>query len=450
MNPEFPFLTTRKVFSVSELVGSVSELLEAHFGAIFLEGEITNLRQPASGHLYLTLRDDTSQIKGVVFRRQVRLFDFTPEDGTTVICRGRLNVYEARGDLQMIIDWMEPSGRGAYRMALEKLKKKLAAEGLFNEAKKKPLPVLPRVIGVVTSPTGAAIRDILKVIRKRNERVTVLIYPALVQGTQAPDEIAEGIAYFNRHNLTDVLIVGRGGGSAEDLDGFNSEKVVRAIAASDIPVISAVGHEIDITLSDLAADYRAPTPTAAAEAVILEKEQWLERIGDLQKRMANDFQLILQRSRNELQQLESRLVDPRHRLSLIRMKLDDYLTRLSTQLSQNLQTQRLRVAENHRHLMRLTPPKLLSNMRTTLDLQSKHLGEDITHMIQSKRTTLAGYASLLGSYNPKNVLRRGYSITLSEATGAIVKNAKSVTKGEMVKVLLAKGTLGCEVKKHSS
>jgi len=450
MNPEFPFLTTRKVFSVSELVGSVSELLEAHFGAIFLEGEITNLRQPASGHLYLTLRDDASQIKGVVFRRQVRLFDFTPEDGTTVICRGRLNVYEARGDLQMIIDWMEPSGRGAYRMALEKLKKKLAAEGLFNEAKKKPLPVLPRVIGVVTSPTGAAIRDILKVIRKRNERVTVLIYPALVQGTQAPDEIAEGIAYFNRHNLADVLIVGRGGGSAEDLNGFNSEKVVRAIAASDIPVISAVGHEIDITLSDLAADYRAPTPTAAAEAVILEKEQWVERFGNLQKRITNNFNLILQRSRNKLQQLESRLVDPRHRLSLIRMKLDDYLTRLSTQLSQNLQTQRLRVAENHRHLMRHTPPNLLSNMRTTLNLQGKRLGEDITRIIQSKRTTLAGYASLLESYNPKNVLRRGYSITLSEATGAIVKNAKSVTKGEMLKVLLAKGTLGCEVKKHSS
>lgn len=448
MNPELPFLTTRKVFSVSELVGSVSELLEAHFGAIFIEGEITNLRQPASGHIYLTLKDSTAQIKGVIFRRQARLFDFMPEDGMTVICRGRLAVYGARGDLQMIIDWMEPSGRGAYRIALEKLKKKLADEGLFDEANKKPLPILPRVIGVVTSPTGAAIRDILKVIRKRNERVTVLLYPARVQGTQAPDEIAEGIAYFNRHNLTDVLIVGRGGGSAEDLDAFNSERVVRAIAASAIPVISAVGHEIDFTLSDLAADYRAPTPTAAAEVVILEKEQWLKRIQEFRQRLTNNFQLVIERRKNVLGQLESQLVDPRHRLSLIRMKLDDYLGRLNTQASQNLQTQRLRLSETQRHLIRLTPPKILSNLRPTLNLQSERLVENVSRIIESRRTTLTGYASLLDSYNPKNVLQRGYSITISESTGAIIKNSKSVSTGEMVKVLLAKGALGCEVKKH--
>ncbi len=450
MNPELPFLTTRKVFSVSELVGSVSDLLEAHFGAIFLEGEITNLRQPVSGHLYLTLKDSNAQIKGVVFRRQARLFDFTPENGMTVICRGRLTVYETRGDLQMIIDYMEPSGRGAYRMALEKLKKKLAGEGLFDESRKKQLPVLPRVIGIVTSPTGAAIRDILKVIRKRNERVTVLIYPARVQGAQAPGEIAEGIATFNRHDLADVLIVGRGGGSTEDLDAFNSEEVIRAIAASDIPVISAVGHEIDITLSDLAADVRAPTPTAAAEMVILEKEQWVKRIQELKTRLMHDFQLLIERRRNGLRQLESQLVDPRHRLSLIRMKLDDLLARLSGQMAHQVQIKRRNVLDTQHHLSRFTPRQMLLESRRSLSLLTDRLREGVARLIRDRRTELTGYAALLGSYNPKNVLRRGYSITLSEATGAIVKDAKNVTKGEMVKILLAEGTLGCMVKKRVS
>ncbi len=449
MNPEFPFLTTRKVYSVSELIGTVSELMEAHFGAIFLEGEITNLRQPASGHLYLTLKDNSAQIKGVVFRRQARLFDFTPEDGMTVLCRGRLNVYELRGDLQVIIDYMEPSGRGAYRLALEKLKKKLAAEGLFDESKKKPLPILPGVIGVVTSPTGAAIRDILKVIQKKNEKVTVLIYPARVQGEQAPSEIAEGIAYFNRHRLADVLIVGRGGGSTEDLDAFNHERVVRAIAASEIPVISAVGHEIDITLSDLVSDVRAPTPTAAAELVILEKEQWIKRIQELQTRLTKDFQLILERKRNQVKGLESRLVDPRHLLTVTRMKLDDTLARLTESLSRVITSRRLRVTEYRHQLMRLSPHTVLAEKRRILSVESEKLFKGTTQLIRERRVTLHNYASLLDSFNPKNVLRRGYSITFSEKTGQVVRDARRVDIGDQVRVVLSKGALGCEVKNRS-
>ncbi len=447
MEIDLPFLTTRKVFTVSEFVHQVAELLEAHFGTVFIEGEITNLRQPASGHLYLTLKDSQAQIKGIVFRRQARILDFTPEEGMAVTCRGRLNIYEARGDLQVIIDYMEPSGRGADRVALEKLKKKLAAEGLFDESRKKPLPSLPRVIGVITSPTGAAIRDILKVIRRKNEKVTVLIYPVRVQGDLAPREIAEGLAYFNRHRLADVLIVGRGGGSAEDLSAFNHESVVRAVAASEIPVISAVGHEIDITLSDLAADRRAPTPTAAAEAVILERQRWIERIGEQKVRLARDFQLIVERKKSRMRELESRLLDPRHRLSLIRMKLDELYARLSEILSRKLQIRRLMVDDRWHRLERLSPRMLLAEKRRVLTREGERLRKGMAHIFQARREKVATYASLLESFNPRNVLKRGYSLTFREATGTILKDAGEVGRGETVRVVLAKGALGCEVRR---
>ncbi len=452
MNPEFPFLTTlttRKIFSVSELTGQVAELLEAHFGTVFVEGEITNLRIPASGHLYMSIKDSKAQIRGIMFRRQVRLLDFTPENGMTVICRGHLDFYDARGDLQMVIDAMEPSGRGAYRMALERLKKKLSEEGLFDVSRKKPLPILPRVIGVVTSPTGAAIRDILKVIRTRNEKVTILIYPARVQGGQAPEDITEGITFFNRHHLADVLIVGRGGGSAEDLDAFNTERVVRAIAASRIPVISAVGHEIDVTLSDLAADVRAPTPTAAAETVILERGQWLKRMNELQNRLIQGFQLLVEQKKSRLRGLESRLVDPRHQASLIRLKLDEYLARLTRHVSQGLQFRKLRLAENRRRLFRCSPYGLLPENRQKLRHFKKQLADSISHLLKTKRTNLTSYTSLLDSFSPRNVLKRGYSITFREATGAIVRDAGKVGIGENVRVMVAKGSLKCEVKKHA-
>lgn len=448
MQTEFPFLTTRRVFTVSELVGTVAELLDAHFGSILLEGEITNLRQPSSGHVYLTLKDAGAQLKGVIFRRQLRLLDFTPEDGMQVLCRGRLAVYEARGDLQVIIDWMEPSGRGAARVALERLKKKLAAEGLFDEARKKPLPALPRVIGVVTSPTGAAIRDILKVIKKKNVKVRILIYPARVQGDLAPEEIAGGIAYFNRHGLADVLIVGRGGGSAEDLDAFNAERVVRAIAASEIPVISAVGHEIDITLSDLAADRRAPTPTAAAEIVILESDQWMKRIAELATRLRNAFRILVHEKRIGLRELESRLTDPRHALALARLKLDDALTRMAASADRAVQTRRFTLSDLEHRLRARHPARSLPPLRTALKASENRLGRAIDEILADQRTRLAACVSLLNSYNPRNVLQRGYSITFRETDGAIVKRAGAVSKGEAVRVLLAEGALGCEVKRH--
>ncbi len=445
MQTEFPFLTSRKVFSVSELTSALSELMEAHFGAIFIEGEITNLREPSSGHLYFTLKDSQAQLRGVVFRRQRILFDFAPEEGMQVTCRGRLTIYQPRGDLQLIIDWMEPSGRGANRIALEKLKRKLASEGLFDEERKKPLPALPQTIGIVTSPTGAAIRDILNIITKKKTKVSILLYPARVQGEQAPHEIAEGIAFFNRHKLVDVLIVGRGGGSFEDLNAFNTEEVVRAIAASEIPVISAVGHEIDVTLSDLAADRRAPTPTAAAEIVILEREQWNTRLLDLERRLINTFRLILQDRRILLKQLEKRLTDPRHRLSLLRLRLDDSTTRLSSAMHRFLENKRHLVQRAYHHLYPFNPARTLPSLREQLSLCRENLTREMENLLRTHRHQLSRHIALLHSYNPKNVLKRGYSITLREGSGEIVKESSTVSKGEIVHVHLAKGKLGCEV-----
>jgi len=448
MSTEFPFLTTRRIFSVSELTNQISGLLEAHFGGIFLEGEITGARKAASGHLYLSLKDETAMIKAVFFKRQLRLIEFKPENGMTVVCRGRVALYEPRGDLQIIVDWMEPSGRGAQRIALEKLKRQLMAEGLFDSHRKKPLPALPSVIGVVTSPTGAAIRDILKVIRERNGKVKIILYPARVQGIHAPEEISAGIAFFNRHHLADVLIVGRGGGSMEDLDAFNTEVVARTVAASEIPIISAVGHEIDTTLSDLAADYRAPTPSAAAEVVILEYAQWTETLQSLKKRLATSFQLMTQKEKIHLQRLGARLVDPGHRLDVIRMKLDEALTRLSSFTLQVLERLHSRVNENTRRFRRLHPGQRISPARGEIDSLHTRLSEGALHLIQSRHDTVDGFSLLLKSLNPKNVLERGYSIAMKEKSGEIIKDSKEVLDGEPLKILLSRGQLACKVTNH--
>ena len=450
MNTEFSSLTTRKIFTVSELANQISGLMEAHFGGIFLEGEITSARRAASGHLYFTLKDDRAMLKAVFFKRQLRLIEVQPENGMTVVCRGRIALYEPRGDLQIIVDWMEPSGRGAQRIALEKLKRQLMTEGLFDPQRKKPLPALPRVIGVVTSPTGAAIRDILKVIRERNGKVRIILYPARVQGTQAPVEIAEGIAFFNRHHLADVLIVGRGGGSMEDLDAFNTEIVARAIAASEIPVISAVGHEIDTPLSDLAADHRAPTPSAAAEAVILAYARWTETLRSLKKRLATSLQVIEQGEKICLQRLSARLVDPGHRLDVVRIKLDEALTRLSSSTIQVIKRQRGRLDENSRRLQRLHPRRRLLAAQEGLGALRSRLLEGAQHLTQGRRDSLNGLSALLRSLNPKNVLERGYSITMKNETGEIIKDAKAVAAGETLRVLLARGRLVCKVKNNVS
>ncbi|MBN2106659.1 MAG: exodeoxyribonuclease VII large subunit, partial [Deltaproteobacteria bacterium] len=261
-------MADRFIFTVAELTRHIRDTLESAYPDVWVEGEISNLRIPSSGHCYFTLKDEAAQLRVVMFRMQARLLRFTAEDGLKVICRGRINVYEQRGEYQLVADMLEPRGVGSLQLAFEQLKNRLAGEGLFAEERKKPLPFLPARIAVITSPTGAAVRDIIRIIHRRFPSVAILVVPVRVQGDEAPEEIARAIETVNQRGLGDVIIVGRGGGSLEDLWAFNTETVARAIAASALPVISAVGHETDTTIADFAADLRAPTPSAAAELVV--------------------------------------------------------------------------------------------------------------------------------------------------------------------------------------
>ena len=301
--PSLNFGPVRRIYSVAELSLEIRNLLEKQFPDVWVTGEVSNLRAAGSGHLYFTLKDETAQLRAVCFRNQARYLKFKPQDGLAVIARGRLSVYEARGEYQLYVEFLEPAGLGALQLAFEQLKQKLAAEGLFDPARKKPLPMLPRVIGVVTSPTGAVIRDILRILRRRFRNINVLLYPVKVQGEGAAQEIAQGIEYFNRQAPVDVMIVARGGGSLEDLWAFNEEVVARAIAASKIPVISAVGHETDFTIADFVADLRAPTPSAAAELVVRRKQDLATELHDRARHMAQMIRLKISEARQALTEL---------------------------------------------------------------------------------------------------------------------------------------------------
>jgi exodeoxyribonuclease VII large subunit len=296
-------LPLRYILTVSELTQEIKEILEERFPEVWVEGEISNLRIPPSGHIYFTLKDDTSQIRAVLFKMQARTLRFAPEDGLHVVCRGRVSLYEKRGDYQLILESMEPKGIGALQLAFVQLKEKLEKEGLFDPARKKPIPMVPQKVGVITSPTGAVIRDMLHILNRRFENLHILLYPVRVQGEEASREIAEAVKYFNQRTDVDVIIVGRGGGSLEDLWAFNEEAVARAIYHSKIPIISAVGHETDYTISDFVADLRAPTPSAAAELVVRDKREIKNVLHYLRGRLENEVVQMFQEYRTHLSHL---------------------------------------------------------------------------------------------------------------------------------------------------
>ncbi len=321
----------RKIYPVAELVAAVRTQLESAFTDVYVEGEISNYRPAGSGHLYFTLKDGSAQLRVVMWRTSARLLRFKPDNGLQVIARGRVTIYDERGDLQFQAEHLEPKGAGALQIAFEQLKSKLAAEGLFDANRKKPIPALPRRIGVVTSPRGAAIQDMLNILRRRHESVNVLIYPAQVQGDTAASEVSAGVRYFNRHGQVDVIVIARGGGSFEDLFAFNEEGLARAIAASELPVISAVGHETDFTICDFVADLRAPTPSAAAELVIRSKQELAEKLSALRKRIAQAINYKLLRAHNALSQLAQHAVFARMQDSIARrqQRIDDLVFRMA-------------------------------------------------------------------------------------------------------------------------
>ena len=428
----------RKVLSVSQLNRESRFLLEKHLSTLWVEGEISNLARPASGHIYFTLKDAGAQIRCAMFRNRLNYLRFRPENGAQVQIRGSVSLYEARGDYQLIAEHMEPSGEGALQLAFEQLKKKLALEGLFDESHKQPIPPMPRRIGVVTSPSGAAIHDILTVLARRFPSLAVVIYPTAVQGEGAAAEIVHAIETAATENRCDLLIVGRGGGSIEDLWSFNEETVARAIYHCPLPILSAVGHETDITIADFVADQRAATPSAAAESISPDQEEWLQGLQQLQQRFQRAVQRKLQIDQQRVTQLEQRLRHPGERIQQYAQRLDEGELRLQRAQQRLIQRKRERLQQQHHALQREAPARRVAHLRQRLQGQHQQLQQAIHHRLQHHQERLAGQAHILQALSPLSTLSRGYSITLNQQQQALL-SSDQVSVGEQLETRLQQG-----------
>ncbi|HEX9870186.1 MAG TPA: exodeoxyribonuclease VII large subunit [Candidatus Tectomicrobia bacterium] len=437
----------RTILTVSEVSERIKIVLEDTFCDVWVEGEISNLRTPSSGHSYLTLKDEQSQIRAVLFKMQRRYLRFDPKDGMLVIVRGRISLYEPRGEYQLVIDYMEPKGIGALQIAFEQLKARLAQAGLFDSSRKRPLPALPRGIGIVTSPTGAVIRDMLQILRRRFTNLHVCIYPVRVQGDGAAQEITQGIEALNRYPGVDVIVVARGGGSLEDLWAFNEEAVVRAIYASKIPVISAVGHEIDYTIADFVADVRAPTPSAAAELVIRTKLELHAELQMLAQRLQRAIQHRLETLRARLDACQQRRVlkDPWAPLRTMEQRLDELNLRLARSMRASLRLSQEALERGEAAITHLSPLMLVSLLRQRLTTIEQRLIAAEEGHVRRGREELERLTGTLHALSPLAVLARGYSICRQPTTGQVVREAHAVAPGMHVDITLWQGSLECMV-----
>jgi len=434
------------IWTVSELTARIKEVLEAQFPAFWVEGEISNFRTSSAGHAYFTLKDETAQLKAVLFKGKGRRIRFEPEDGLQVLAFGGLDLYAPRGEYQLVVELLEPKGLGALQLAFEQLKAKLAAEGLFDPERKRPLPRFPRKIGVVTSPGGAAVRDILQIIARRFADLHIVIAPVRVQGDEAPGEIVEALHDLNRLGDLDVIIVARGGGSLEDLWAFNDESVARAIAASKVPVISAVGHETDVTIADFVADLRAPTPSGAAELVVEEKETVTLGLVGLYDRLTRSARQRVLRHRERVELLARRrvLTDPARPVRDLARRLDELTARLASGLVGARREARHRALLATNSLLSRTPLARISGGAQLLDQVGGRLHSAMEHSAERARHRLGTVVGQLDSLSPLGVLRRGYSLTRLPS-GEIVRSSRQVEPGREVLVLLHEGTLGARV-----
>ena len=438
----------RRVWKVRDLVSAVRTHIEREYSEAWVEGEISNFRAPDSGHLYFTLKDGNAQIRVVMFRSSARLLRFRPADGQQIIARGRVTIYEDRGELQISADYLEPKGAGSLQLAFEQLRAKLEAEGLFAAERKKPIPTLPSRIGIVTSAQAAALRDILNILQRRHHSANILIFPAQVQGDAASSEVATGVRYFNQHDNVDVIIVARGGGSAEDLAPFNNEALARVIAASAIPVISAVGHETDFTITDFVSDLRAPTPSAAAELVIRSRQEIEEQASGLHERLSRAIRYRLLMHRQALTELAqhgafARMMEViRHR----QQKLDDLTHRMELAERQLLEKSRRRwegVSSAIRHYdLRL----VLSGMRKELDSRTTSLAAVMRNVLLQHRVRSERLQTALESLSPLAILDRGYALVF-DANGNLLKDAEAVNIGDEISARLAHGQIQAAVTK---
>jgi len=435
------------VFSVRELNRTVRDLLEAGLGAVWVEGEMSNLARPASGHIYFSLKDNDAQVRCAMFRNRNRMLDFAPEAGVQVRVRARVSVYEARGEYQLIVEDMEPAGAGDLARAFEILKKRLAAEGLFAAERKRALPAFPHRIGVVTSATGAALRDVLQVLARRFAAIPVIVYPTAVQGSTAPAAIADRLQRAGRRAECDVLLLVRGGGSLEDLQAFNEEAVARAIVACPLPVVTGVGHEVDVTIADFAADQRAPTPSAAAELVTPDAVDLLRRVVHLDHRQRAAMDRLLERARLRRAGLERRLrrQQPSRRLEQWAQRRDELATRLARAGHGLLDQRRRRLGNGHRRLlstMPLTRMRALAARRASAEARLERATRERLRALGSR---VDGVARALHAVSPLATLGRGYALVRRQDTGQPVTTATQVAPGDLLAVELARGGLDARV-----
>ena len=445
----------RRIWTVRALVESVRGLVERQFSDCWVEGEISNLRSPDSGHLYFTLKEESAQIRVVMFRSSARLLRFRPENGLHVTVRGRITVYEERGELQISAEFMEPQGAGALQLAFEQLKARLAAEGLFESSRKKPIPPLPRRIGIITSPQGAALRDILNILARRHHSANVLIYPAQVQGDAAPGEVIAGLRYFDDHarkaDAIEVVIVARGGGSVEDLAAFNHEGLARAVAAAKIPVISAIGHETDFTIIDFVADLRAPTPSAAAELVIRSRQEIETQAEELGRRLERAARYRLLMARQSLTELAQHgafrsMMDGIHRGQ---QRLDERRFRLEKAERQRLEQSRRRLETASASVRHYDARRQLASVRQQLEAQTMNLATAARARLLASRAVLDRWTASLEALSPVAILNRGYALVF-DAEGRLVKDAGNLAVGDEMSARLARGKVRARVTKRET
>ena len=438
----------RRVWKVRDLVAAVRTHVEREYVDTWIEGEISNLRNHDSGHIYFTLKDENAQIKMVMFRSSARLLRFRPENGMQIVARGRVTIYEDRGELQISAEYLEPKGAGALQVAFEQLKAKLEAEGLFATERKKPIPALPQRIGIVTSPQTAALRDILNILRRRHYSANVLIYPAQVQGEGAGLEVGNGIRYFNKTGTVDVIIVARGGGSAEDLAAFNNEGLARIVANSTIPIISAIGHETDFTIIDFVSDLRAATPSAAAEMVIRSRQEIEEQSESLRRRLGRAMRYRLLMGRQAITELAThgafgRMMDAINRRQ---QRLDEFTFRLTQAEQRVLERWRRRFEILSAAVRHYDARRVLSNIRKDLEAQLVDLAAAARNSLLERKVRLGRLATALEALSPLAILERGYALVF-DAQGKLLKDAGKARAGEEISACLAKGQVWAVVKR---
>lgn len=436
----------RKIYSVFDITSEIKHSLDK-FGIVWIQGEISNFKRHSSGHMYFSLKDQRAQIKAACFRNNNTYLKFLPADGMEVLVRGRLSVYEPRGDYQLIVEYMEPMGLGSLQMAFDQLKEKLRKEGLFDESHKVPLPMLPRKVGIVTSPTGAAIRDMLRVLQRRNASLDVLIYPAKVQGAGAAEEIAAGIRFLNSRSDIDVIIAGRGGGSIEDLWAFNEEVVARAIYQSEIPIISAVGHEVDYTIADFVADLRASTPSAAAELVSGAREDLLMKVDSFRGRLSRSMLRSIEQRRLCLERLahnKAFTIAP-NKIRELQQRFDENAFRMVQAMNRFISLERNQERMYCTRLRSVDLFRIVNHKKDVLGRYRQGLISGARSVLSYKRSRFEIAIGKLAALSPLSILQRGFALCRDEQ-GGVLKRASAVHRGDCVHVTLATGALNCEVK----